>query len=142
MNSNIILSALAIAWAEVLSCTPNSTAATAVFDVNVRSPQLTLYTDPYNGNEIKVGGFSGLYPVPGQSDTFYVITDRVPAPDFTDASGHAFKTVATPNFGPHILTVRLMPNNTAKIEEIQPLKRPGGGSAYSASSAVKKKSRL
>ena len=97
------------------------------FDVNLQSPQFTLYTDPYNGNEIKIGGFSGIYPVPGESDAFYVITDRGPAPDFVDAGGTLFKAFAIPGFGPHLLTVRLMPNGTAKIEEVKPLKRPDGG---------------
>jgi hypothetical protein len=102
-------------------------AQVAIFDVRVQSPQFTLYADPYNGNQIKLGGFSGLYPVPGRSDSFYTITDRGPAPDFTDAAGHLFKTFVIPEFGPHIVTLRLMPNATAKVESVQPLKRPGGG---------------
>lgn len=99
----------------------------ATFDVSLQSAQFTLYTDPYNGNQIKVGGFSGLYPVPGKPDSFYVVTDRGPAPDFVDADGKAYKTWAVPGFGPHILTVRLMPNGTARIDEVKPLKRPDGG---------------
>src|ERR1041385_5969041 len=78
-----------------------STAQVQVFDVNLQSAQFTLYTDPYNGNEIKVGGFSGIYPVPGDPESFYVVTDRGPAPDFTDASGRTYKAFATPDFGPH-----------------------------------------
>ena len=39
----------------------------ATYDVDIKSPKYTLYSDPYNGNEIKLGGFSGLYPVPGQT---------------------------------------------------------------------------
>jgi hypothetical protein len=104
-----------------------ASAPAATFDVNLQSAQFSLYTDPYNGNEIKVGGFSGLYPVPGSFNSFYVITDRGPAPDFVDADGKAYKTWLIPRFGPHILTVRLMPNGTAKIDEIKPLKRPSGG---------------
>ena len=77
----------------------------ATYDVDVSSPRYTLYTDPYNGNEIKVGGFSGLYPAVGKSDRFYVITDRGPAPDFVDANGQAYKAWAIPDFGPHLLTV-------------------------------------
>jgi hypothetical protein len=102
-------------------------AQVAIFDVRVQSPQFTLYTDPYNGNQIKLGGFSGLYPVPGRSDSFYTVTDRGPAPDFTDAAGRLFKTFVIPEFGPHLVTLRLMPNATAKVESVQPLKRPGGG---------------
>jgi hypothetical protein len=103
------------------------TAQAATFDVNVQSPQLNLYTDPYNGNEIKLGGFSGLFPVPGKPDSFYTITDRGPAPDFMDADGKAYKTWLIPGFGPHLVTVRLMPNGSAKIDEVKPLKRPNGG---------------
>src|SRR4030095_6310346 len=97
------------------------------FAVNIQSPEFTLYTDPYNGNEIKLGGFSGLYPVPGKPDSFYTITDRGPAPDFVDADGKAYKTWAIPAFGPHIVTVRLLPNGTAKIDDVKPLKKPDGG---------------
>jgi hypothetical protein len=104
-----------------------ASAPAATFDVNLQSAQFTLYTDPYNGNEIKLGGFSGLYPVPGHSDSFYVITDRGPAPDFVDADNKAYKTWLIPGFGPHILTVRLMPNGTASINEVKQLKRLEGG---------------
>jgi len=104
-----------------------ATANAATFDVDLQSAQFTLYTDPYNRNQIKMGGFSGLYPVPGNPNSFYVITDRGPAPDFVDAGSSAFKTWAIPGFGPHLLTVRLMPNGTAKIDEVKPLKRPNGG---------------
>lgn len=101
-------------------------ARAATYDVDVQSPAFTLYTDPYNGNQIKVGGFSGLYPVPHRKDTFYVVTDRGPAPDFIDANGNAFKCWAVPEFGPHILTVRLFNNGTARILEAEPLKGPHG----------------
>jgi hypothetical protein len=120
------------AWAAVLGGTllgqlSAVTARAATFDVNLQSAQFNLYTDPYNGNQIKIGGFSGLYPVPGQPDSFHVITDRGPAPDFVDAAGKAYKTWLIPGFGPHLLTVRLMPNGTAKIDDAKPLKRPNGG---------------
>lgn len=98
-----------------------------IIDVEVQKPSLTLYTDPYNGNQIFVGGFSGIYPVPGKADSFYVITDRGPAPDFTDANAVLYKTFAIPEFGPHIVTVRLQPNNRARIDEVKPLKNPAGG---------------
>jgi hypothetical protein len=128
MKTKFLTSGVGLTFAGILFCQPSSAAAQAVvFNVNVQSPQFTLYTDPYNGNQIKVGGFSGLYPVPGQPDSFHVVTDRGPAPDFIDATGATFKTWAVPGFGPHILTVRLMPNGSAKIEEIKPLKRPNGG---------------
>src|SRR5262245_4016017 len=50
-----------------LLATP-ATAQVASYDVNVQTAQFLLYTDPYNGNQVRVGGFSGLYPVPGQPD--------------------------------------------------------------------------
>ncbi len=103
------------------------TAQATTFDVNLQSEQFNLYTDPYNGNEIKVGGFSGLYPVPGKPGSFYAITDRGPTPDFKGSDGKILKTWAVPGFGPHLITVRLMPNGTAKIDEVKPLKRPNGG---------------
>lgn len=117
------LAAVAIGFAAVWLA---ATVQAATFDVNVQSPQFTLYTDPYNGNQIKVGGFSGLYPVPHRKDTFYVVTDRGPAPDFVDANTNAFKCWAIPEFGPHILTVRLLPNGTARIIDADPLKGPHG----------------
>jgi hypothetical protein len=94
------------------------------YDVKISAPQHLLYADPYNGNEIRLGGFSGLYPVPGRDNLFYVVTDRGPAPDFVDGGGSAFKVWATPNFGPHIVIVRLLPNGTANIDEVKPLRRP------------------
>ena len=41
-----------------------SNAQVTKYDVDLDPPKFTLYTDPYNGNQIKVGGFSGIYPVP------------------------------------------------------------------------------
>src|SRR5678816_579399 len=96
------------------------------FDVHLQPKKFTLYQDPYNGNEIELGGFSGMFPVPGKSDSFYVVTDRGPAPDFVDAQGKTFKTWITPDFGPHIVTVRLMPSGKAKIDDVLPLTRPDG----------------
>ena len=99
----------------------------ATYDVHLQPKKFTLYEDPYNGNEIKVGGFSGLYPAPGKHDTFYAITDRGPAPDFVDAEGKTFKTWLVPEFGPHIVTLRLSPSGKAMIEQVTPLTRPDGG---------------
>lgn len=96
------------------------------YNAHLQPSKFTLYSDPYNGNRIKVGGSSGLYPVPGKHDRFYVVTDRGPAPDFTDADGLSYKTFATPGFGPHILTVRLLPSGKAMIEDMKPLRRPDG----------------
>jgi hypothetical protein len=110
----------------VLAGPNQSLAQVAKYDVHLQPDKFTLYTDPYNGNEIEVGGFSGLYPVVGKWNHFYVVTDRGSAPDFIDAEGATFKTFATPDFGPHILTVRLEPSGKAKIETIMPLRRPDG----------------
>lgn len=102
-------------------------AHSATYDVEVQKPQFTLYTDPYNGSSIHLGGFSGIYPVPGKPDCFQVITDRGPATDFFDAANDFFKVFPAPRFGPHIVTVRLMPNGRARIDEVKPLKLPDGG---------------
>lgn len=101
------------------------------YDVDVDQRRLTLYTDPYNGNEIKVGGFSGIYPMPGNPDRFFLITDRGPAPDYVSPSGRAYKTWAIPGFGPHIVTVHLQPTGEARIDEIMPLRTPRGGTEIS-----------
>jgi hypothetical protein len=119
-------SSAALAGILLLAQPTASTAQVATFDVDLSSPELTLYSDPYNGNEIKVGGFSGIYPVPGDPTAFYVITDRGPTTDFTDAGGTLFKVFLAPKFGPKILTVRLHSTGTATIEEIKPLKRSPG----------------
>ena len=121
---SVCLAAIVAAFAAVGLA---DTVQAATFDVNLKSAQFTLYTDPYNGNQIKLGGFSGLYPVPGQPDSFYTITDRGPAPDFVDSDLKTYKTFAIPGFGPHLVTLRLMPNGTAKVDEVKPLKRPNGG---------------
>src|SRR5688572_1476350 len=116
-----------LAFAGALHLQPSTTTAQAVtFNVNVQSPQFNLYTDPYNGNQIQLGGFSGIFPVPLLRDTFYVITDRGPAPDFVDANNVLRKTWAVPEFGPHIVTVRLQQNGTARVLDVEPLKGPHG----------------
>ena len=101
-------------------------AQVAKYDLHLEPQKFTLYTDPYNGNQIHVGGFSGIYPTGGKANDFYVVTDRGPAPDFIDANTNAFKTWAVPEFGPHILTVRIEPSGKAKIEDMVPLRRPNG----------------
>jgi len=122
-----ILNCCAVLGGSLLLQSSAALAQAVTFDVNLQSAQFNLYTDPYNGNQIKLGGFSGLYPVPGKPDSFYTVTDRGPAPDFVDADGKAYKAWAIPGFGPHLVTVRLMPNGSAKIDDVKPLKRPGGG---------------
>jgi len=82
-----------------------ATAQVATFDLHLQPSKFTLYTDPYNANQLKIGGFSGLYPVPGEPDSFFVITDRGPAPDFVDANTNAYKTFALPGFGTQLWVV-------------------------------------
>lgn len=107
-------------------------AQAAVFDVDVSG--YTLYTDPIHGGEIKLGGFSGLYPVPGdQSGTmFYTVTDRGPTQDFTvtNAVPDTTNVVITthkvlPCYGmaPMIVKVQLLAGGTAQVLEVIPLKK-------------------
>ena len=118
--------ALAAAGATLVGLHSTSLGQVTKYDVDLDPPKFILYTDPYNGNQIKVGGFSGIYPVPGKPDYFYVITDRGPAPDFVTASGAIRKTFAIPEFGPHLLQVELKHNERAKIKHMMPLTRPDG----------------
>jgi len=107
--------------------------AAGTYDLHQQPKKWTLYTDPYNGNEIRVSGFSGLYPVPGQPNKFYTVTDRGPAPDYLEPipdtnppQFNAYKCWAIPEFGPHLIRFRLEPSGKAKIEDIRPLRRPDG----------------
>lgn len=122
---NTLCGSLALA-ALALQTQDSLRAQVQVYDAHLVPRKFSLYTDPYNGNEILLGGFSGLYPVPGRSDRFYTITDRGPAPDFTDANGKTYKTWAIPGFGPHIVTVDLQPNGKMMIRDVKPLTRPDG----------------
>jgi hypothetical protein len=97
------------------------------YDLHLQPKKFTLYTDPYNGNQIELGGFSGLYP--RDNGSFYVVTDRGAAPDFVDTStipATTYKTFATPGFGPHLLTVRLAASGKAIVVDSKPLRRPDG----------------
>src|SRR5437867_3249369 len=102
----------------------------AIYDIDLRSPQLTLYTDPITGNQLKYGGFSGLYPVPGVPNglMFYTITDRGPNGDNpTNSSGKVFPR---PDYSPSIIKVLLhsqgVQGGMANIIEILPLRKPNG----------------
>jgi hypothetical protein len=116
----------AVLGAALLMTLGTSFVRSATYDVHLQPQKFTLYQDPYNGKEIKVGGFSGLYPAPGKHDEFYVITDRGPAPDYVDAAGKTFKTWLVPGFGPNIISLRLSPSGKAFIRDITPLTRPDG----------------
>jgi hypothetical protein len=93
-------------------------AATIPVDVSTLP---VLYTDPYTGNQVLLGGFSGLYPVPGDPERLFVLTDRGPNPDYGSA-----KLFVRPDFGPQILIVHLNSDGTAAVESILPLKKPDG----------------
>jgi hypothetical protein len=105
------------------------------FPVDVQGDAYTLYTDPHTGNEVKVGGFSGLYPVPGNPCQFYVVTDIGPSPDYfvTDSSVDPaevvleYKIMVRPDLGPRIMKLQLLPDGTAEILSITPLVNEGGG---------------
>jgi hypothetical protein len=54
------------------------------------------------------------------------VTDRGPAPDFKNADGDSFKIWLLPEFGPHIVTLRILPNGKAIVQNVTPLTRPDG----------------
>ena len=98
--------------------------------MELTSPQLTLYHDPITGSELKYGGFSGLYPLPGEPDglMFYTITDRGPNGDNpTNSSGKVFPR---PDYSPSIIKLVLHPQGVrggmANILDILPLRKPDG----------------
>lgn len=103
------------------------------YEVNVDDH--TLYTDPWTGNEVKLGGFSGLYPVPGHPDQFYVVSDIGPSPDYIVVEDPSavplvvvaeYKLMVRPDLGPRIITLQLVPDGTAEVLNIMPLVREGG----------------
>jgi hypothetical protein len=93
------------------------------YDLNVAAFTLA---DDGAGHQIKLGGLSGLFPVPGdQSGTlFYAITDRGPNGDNPTNAAH--KIFPARDFSPSILKIRLNPNNTADVLQITPLRKPNG----------------
>jgi len=118
--------AVLLASASVLPLPTCGSNQPGTYAVELKPQQHSLYTDPYNGNRILLGGFSGMYPVPGRGDRLYVITDRGPAPDFVDACGEAYKTWAVPEFGPHLITLDLQPHARVNVRDVKPLTRPDG----------------
>lgn len=97
-------------------------ARAAVFDVDLTNERFSLYTDPYNGNVVKLGGFSGMVAAPGQPNTFYIITDRGAKPGFVNSSGTSFDVFLRPDFGPHIVKAHLQPDGRALISDVRPLR--------------------
>jgi hypothetical protein len=108
-------------------------AETNVFNVDVSGH--TLYTDPIHPErQIKLGGFSGLIPVPGdRSGTmFYTVTDRGPTQDIivtnsppgtTPIVTTTYKTLPCFGMAPMIVKVQLQRGGTARVLQTIPLKR-------------------
>jgi len=89
-----------------------------------------LYKNPHNGDKIYIGGFSGLFPVPGgPPGTVYVISDRGPGPDFVDVSTEPpteYKLFPLPDFGPTLMKLRMVPGGIANLLEVIRLTKPDG----------------
>jgi hypothetical protein len=89
----------------------------------------TLYTDPVHPErQLKLGGFSGLFPVPGDrtGTMFYTVTDRGPTQDFiveTPTQTNTHKVLPCFDMAPMIVKVQLLPQGTAQVLEVIPLKR-------------------
>jgi 3-phytase len=100
-----------------------TTSLAAVYVVDNTAPQYLLYTDPVTGNELRFGGLSGLYPVPGDDSgtLFYAVTDRGPNGDIG-----TFKAFPVPSFTPSIVKLRLNANGVAEILEVLPMRKPNG----------------
>jgi 3-phytase len=96
-----------------------------VYNVDVSSDDFTLYTDPA-GNTLKLGGSSGLFPVPGDTSgrLFYFVTDRGPNGD--NPTNAVQKIFPAAYFSPSIVKVQLNDDLTADILEIIPMKKPNG----------------
>lgn len=118
--------------------------------VNVRPSKYSL--DTVTGEEIKVGGFSGMTPAfsVGANRYFHVVTDRGPNVDvfeyiriddegnpvYLDSAGEettdvseakaASKGYVVPDFGPAIILVHVPPRGNARIVQVTPLAKPNG----------------
>lgn len=118
--------------------------------VDVAPARLSI--EAVNGQQFKVGGFSGMTPAfsLGTSRFFHVISDRGPNldifdyvrldeagnPIYLDAKGNettdiglasaVAKGFAAPHFGPAILLVQVPRSGPARILRVTPLKKPNG----------------
>lgn len=104
----------------------------AIFPVNTSPSRFTIYRDPNSGQEIEIGGFSGLFPVPGDASgrLFYTVTDRGPSGDHPNGDDKVFPR---PDYAPSILTLRLngqvsVPGigGNVTILGVTPLRKPDG----------------
>src|SRR5687768_1013314 len=122
MKTTLFSQTLALAAGGALLVSNGATQA-EVFELNVASDEFTLYQDPA-GNKLKVGGASGLIPVPGDTTgrLFYTVTDRGPNADHPDiAQFPTMKIFPLAYFSPSIIKIELTDAGTAEILEIIPL---------------------
>jgi hypothetical protein len=102
-------------------------AQAAIYNVDVSGH--TLYTDPIHPErQIKLGGFSGLVPVPGDATgtMFYTITDRGPTQDIivgTPPATTTYKMLPCYAMAPMIVKLQLRSDGTAQVLQKTPLKR-------------------
>jgi hypothetical protein len=113
-------------------CTSVRTAVTVTVNPNPVTMNVYNYWNPYTlgtylNMNIKFGGFSGLYSVPGTTDEFYTVTDRGPNLDANNnihAGGNPnAKLFALPNFNPSIVHFRTQADSIV-ILNVMPIKRP------------------
>lgn len=119
-----------VAGGLTVATSPAKTAApmAAGYKVNVFSH--ILYKNPHNGEKLYIGGFSGLFPVPGgPPGAVYVVSDRGPGPDFVDVStdpATSYKLFPVPDFGPTLMTLQMVPGGVTQILDVKPLTKPDG----------------
>ncbi len=119
VNLEHLLLALCAVMAPALPLTAGT------YMVDVSDEAFILYACPFTGNEVKLGGLSGLCPVPRDrtGTLFFATTDRGPSGDY----GEEGKFFLDPyGYTPSILTIQLLENGTATILDILPLKKPNG----------------
>jgi 3-phytase len=128
MKTPILNHTFALAAAGAALLVGSCTAHADVFELNVASDEFTLYEDPA-GNKLKLGGSSGLIPVPGDTTgrLFYTVTDRGPNGDHPNlALFPTMKIFPAAYFSPSIIKIELTAAGTAEVLEIVPLKKPNG----------------
>lgn len=102
---------------------------------NVDVSKHILYTDPIHPErQIKLGGFSGLVPMPGDQNSriLFTVTDRGPTqdiivtnspPDDTNVVTTTYKTLPCFRMAPMIVKVQLRHDGSARVLQTIPLKR-------------------
>jgi hypothetical protein len=129
---SLLFGCASIGGIALIAFTLSVQAQTQIFDVDVED--YTLYQDPIHGGKIKLGGFSGLFPVPGDmtGTMFYTVTDRGPTQDFTVTNTTLIppkivthKVLPCTNLAPMIVKVQLLAGGTAQVLDVIPLKKNG-----------------